>query len=335
MQVSTTSHGTHGPEFQLGTQGNGVQVSSLNSKMGDKASHGNGQQTSRVSVFERLTSDSGKGHEQYQFGKVEKESRVSILVELTMKAEVARKANSNCRNEVIDDEGFTRVQRKQWKPKPMKKTSMNEVGPGNSQREDNYEANASHGKQKEVVICGEKGKKTDAHSVRVKETKKSASRGGPPFATQNENHFAPLSSDENSDDEHPEEDDLENLMHLGDRPPTDVGNKDGSTSSEGKDGRDTNAWEDHWLPIGNLSTGLSFRCIHANDFNITSTAREVIDRLNGIWPQAWLDHIPRLQNCSFAQIVDVMRDLSLWKGVNGNLIPFSVRDAWQSLDGPY
>ncbi|XP_024964359.1 uncharacterized protein LOC112504640, partial [Cynara cardunculus var. scolymus] len=101
------------------------------------------------------------------------------------------------------------------------------------------------------------------------------------------------------------------------------------------DGRWTNAWEDSWLPRGNLSAFLSYRFIHSYGFSTATTVRELVLRLDGVWPTKWRTRFAEICSAPLPVLNDSVCDYVLWEDNSASCSKFSVSKAWASLEGTY
>ncbi|KAJ9557121.1 hypothetical protein OSB04_011735 [Centaurea solstitialis] len=62
------------------------------------------------------------------------------------------------------------------------------------------------------------------------------------------------------------------------------------------DGRNTHAWEDTWLDCGPLVNLITYRHIHRQGFDTTTTVRDFIDTVGGNWPNEWVERHPPIAN---------------------------------------
>ncbi|KAJ9536704.1 hypothetical protein OSB04_un000089 [Centaurea solstitialis] len=97
------------------------------------------------------------------------------------------------------------------------------------------------------------------------------------------------------------------------------------------DGRNTHAWEDTWLECGPLVTLISYRHIHRQGFDTSTTVQDFILTVGGNWPDEWVERHPPIANLPLPTIVDGALDSVLWRTRNGNLDVFSVSKAYDSL----
>ncbi|KAJ9561560.1 hypothetical protein OSB04_006720 [Centaurea solstitialis] len=88
------------------------------------------------------------------------------------------------------------------------------------------------------------------------------------------------------------------------------------------DGRSTHAWEDTWLDCGPLVSLITYRRIHSQGFNASTTVRDFIDICDGSWPPDWVNRIPNLLSQPLPLVEDGVADvlrlptqdrLILWK----------------------
>ncbi|KAJ9536667.1 LOW QUALITY PROTEIN: hypothetical protein OSB04_un000140 [Centaurea solstitialis] len=100
------------------------------------------------------------------------------------------------------------------------------------------------------------------------------------------------------------------------------------------DGRDTHAWEDTCLDCGPLVTLISYRHIHRQGFDTSTTVREFIDTVGGNWPNEWVERHPPIANLPLPTIVDGALDSVSWRARNGSMEVFSVSTAYDSLVPP-
>ena len=99
------------------------------------------------------------------------------------------------------------------------------------------------------------------------------------------------------------------------------------------DGSTINAWEDKWLTVGPLSSIISYRRFHSIGFDLHTTVSDVISHCHGVWPNDWIQMNP----IAFAEpmpmgnenVVDSLK----WLNVHQIPIDYSVKDAWQTMDG--
>ncbi|XP_024964671.1 uncharacterized protein LOC112504947 [Cynara cardunculus var. scolymus] len=101
------------------------------------------------------------------------------------------------------------------------------------------------------------------------------------------------------------------------------------------DGRDTNAWEDSWLPCGPLSAFMTYRFIYSCGFSPATTIRELVMSLNGVWPDDWCARFDVLNSFPLPSLNDSIRDHVLWGDDCTSCSRFEVRNAWASLEGSY
>ncbi|KAJ9536407.1 hypothetical protein OSB04_un000420 [Centaurea solstitialis] len=99
------------------------------------------------------------------------------------------------------------------------------------------------------------------------------------------------------------------------------------------DGISTNAWEDKWLSVGNLSSLIPYRLIRAAGFTKESTVSEVISSLDSNWPQAWVIRVPDLAELIVPQLNILEKDQVMWLDNNQTLTSFKVGEAWKTLVG--
>lgn len=99
------------------------------------------------------------------------------------------------------------------------------------------------------------------------------------------------------------------------------------------DGSLTNAWNDAWLPFGQLALAISYRLFTQEGFSIDSMVMDVINRLHGSWPVAWVSRDERFHTCEVPTIQPGRRDVTNWIGSDGQIMPFTVRDCVRSMEG--
>ncbi|KAJ9562241.1 hypothetical protein OSB04_007401 [Centaurea solstitialis] len=97
------------------------------------------------------------------------------------------------------------------------------------------------------------------------------------------------------------------------------------------DGRNAHAWEDTWLDIGPLASLISYRRIHAQGFTVHTTVNEFLDVTGGVWPNEWVVRYPNLDTIQLPMLVDG-RDAIRWQKAQHELVDFSVKIAYSSLD---
>ncbi|KAJ9536675.1 LOW QUALITY PROTEIN: hypothetical protein OSB04_un000148 [Centaurea solstitialis] len=97
------------------------------------------------------------------------------------------------------------------------------------------------------------------------------------------------------------------------------------------DGRNTHAWEDTWLDCGPLVTLISYRHIHRQGFDTSTTVQDFLLTVGGNWPNEWVERHPPIANLPLPTIVDGALDSVLWRARNGSLEVFSVSKAYDSL----
>ena len=99
------------------------------------------------------------------------------------------------------------------------------------------------------------------------------------------------------------------------------------------DGRSTNAWDDAWLSLGRLQQFISFRLFSLQGFTTSSTVFDVLQHLNGVWPQEWVDRNVFFHNATLPSPHYGRKDQVCWRATDNSLIPFSVKDCVHSLSG--
>ncbi|KAJ9541737.1 hypothetical protein OSB04_028243 [Centaurea solstitialis] len=101
------------------------------------------------------------------------------------------------------------------------------------------------------------------------------------------------------------------------------------------DGRNTHAWEDTWLDCGPLVSLITYRRIHSQGFNASTTVRDFIDICDGSWPPDWVNRIPNLLSQPLPLVEDGVADVVRWQTRQHGVGQFSVREAYNSLDLHY
>ncbi|GJY76877.1 homeodomain-like protein [Tanacetum coccineum] len=81
-------------------------------------------------------------------------------------------------------------------------------------------------------------------------------------------------------------------------------------------------------PLANLLTP---RDISNRGFNMNSCVSDLVVNGQWMWPQAWLLKAPNLSTIPTPNIDPSKHDMVLWHDLDGNLLVFSVRNAWEAL----
>ncbi|KAJ9536659.1 LOW QUALITY PROTEIN: hypothetical protein OSB04_un000132 [Centaurea solstitialis] len=101
------------------------------------------------------------------------------------------------------------------------------------------------------------------------------------------------------------------------------------------DGRSTHSWEDTWLDCGPLVSLITYRRIHGQGFNASTTVRDFLDICDGSWPPDWVNRIPNLLSQSLPLVEDGVADVVRWQTRQHGVVQFSVSEAYNSLDIHY
>lgn len=96
----------------------------------------------------------------------------------------------------------------------------------------------------------------------------------------------------------------------------------------------THAWEDSWAGCGELAPLISYRSIHTRGFTISTTVRDFLTTV-AEWPEEWVVRQPVLSTVPLPVLCDTQRDILQWRSCGGDLVDFSVKEAYASLDGAH
>ncbi|XP_071695234.1 uncharacterized protein [Rutidosis leptorrhynchoides] len=89
------------------------------------------------------------------------------------------------------------------------------------------------------------------------------------------------------------------------------------------------AWYDSWTDFGPLAEVISPREIHQAALRVNSKVEDLLGQNGWSWPENWLSKFPMLAHIPFPNISRA--DKACWRDVNGNLVEFSAKAAWDSL----
>ncbi|KAJ9546729.1 hypothetical protein OSB04_019272 [Centaurea solstitialis] len=96
------------------------------------------------------------------------------------------------------------------------------------------------------------------------------------------------------------------------------------------DGKTANAWEDNWHGTC-LSVFISPQLIHYAGYVYSWKVADLVEALDGAWPEEWLSRFPQLFNVTIPVLTEGVPDRMIWDmDTNGS---FSVRKAYVSLFG--
>ena len=98
-----------------------------------------------------------------------------------------------------------------------------------------------------------------------------------------------------------------------------------------KNGRSTSVWFDMWSEISPLRNILTPRDISRAGLTLSDSVYDVIVNGSWRWPADWYSRFPNLANLPIPNLVDDADDVLLWRDLDGNVRPFSVALAWESI----
>ncbi|KAJ9536715.1 hypothetical protein OSB04_un000100 [Centaurea solstitialis] len=98
-------------------------------------------------------------------------------------------------------------------------------------------------------------------------------------------------------------------------------------------GLSTNAWEDTWLACGNLSGFIPYRFIHAAQFSLTTTVKQLMDTFHDGWPETWIARFPVLSHSPFPPFQEDVDDSVCWDVDGQGHGEFTVQRAYNSFVG--
>ncbi|XP_024964454.1 uncharacterized protein LOC112504742 [Cynara cardunculus var. scolymus] len=80
---------------------------------------------------------------------------------------------------------------------------------------------------------------------------------------------------------------------------------------------------------------ISYRFIHSCGFSTATTVRELVLRLDGVWPDEWRTRFAEICSAPLPLLNDSVCDYVLWGDTSASCSKFSVSNAWASLEGTY
>ena len=96
------------------------------------------------------------------------------------------------------------------------------------------------------------------------------------------------------------------------------------------DGKEASLWFDTWDTNCPLHSFVSYRVIHNASLSIHAKVADLIHDNAWSWPELWKTRYPILANINVPTLSD-HPDVLRWKDVDGNLSPFSVSLAWNTI----
>ncbi|GJX07012.1 hypothetical protein Tco_0194944 [Tanacetum coccineum] len=96
-------------------------------------------------------------------------------------------------------------------------------------------------------------------------------------------------------------------------------------------GLNTSLWYDRWCSLSPLSRFLSPRDITSEGYIIQTRVADLIVNDAWIWPQRWLAKAPNIGTIVTPNLNNAQPDCLRWRDINGNMLPFSVKCAWEVL----
>lgn len=98
-------------------------------------------------------------------------------------------------------------------------------------------------------------------------------------------------------------------------------------------GLHTNAWDDKWLPVGNLSSLIPHRNFVNEGFTRNSSVASLILSIGRRWPDVWLSRCSALAAIDIPTLRQDVKDSVLWKTNDHMESAFSVGVVWWTLKG--
>ncbi|GJY21878.1 putative gag-pol polyprotein [Tanacetum coccineum] len=96
-------------------------------------------------------------------------------------------------------------------------------------------------------------------------------------------------------------------------------------------GKLTSMWFDKWHDLCPIRDMLTVRDITRSGFGLDDSVSDCISNGHWRWPPDWLDRIPGLSSIPVPNLIVGYDDVRLWCDSQGNLKPFSVAYAWDSV----
>ncbi|GJU66528.1 putative reverse transcriptase domain, reverse transcriptase zinc-binding domain protein [Tanacetum coccineum] len=96
-------------------------------------------------------------------------------------------------------------------------------------------------------------------------------------------------------------------------------------------GKLTSMWFDKWHDLCPIRDMLTIRDITRSGFGLADSVSDCISNGHWRWPPDWLDRIPGLSSILVLNLIVGYDDVRLWRDSQGNLKPFSVAYAWDSV----